>query len=371
MKKYLGLGLLLAITGCHSNPYTGLDKRMTKQPPKEKPVNPSGFSCDVPDDGVDVPEGGTQPLQLTCRVPSGEAKIIMNNLPSFAKLDSTTPGLIILAPKTGDSVEPGNPTATMRRYVIHISLSSSDDPRTVVPQTLDVFVHRAAVSMSVEELEPEPVVLEGAVFRTTFRVVNKTFARGPFLISAIDAPPGTVISKTSDPRVFEISMRPDFTTVTSKNWSGYCPDPAARINRWCIRKPWRVNVIDPAGGLATKDTKWQILDVRQDPRVIVPNALTSTTTTADFFIQVEDPNGEVVPRVTVLDQGPGKVSVSEAVKEGPTENRDPYVMSHVVWSEVVAENKPSDLTMKLQSCVTSTYRTWDQCVTTPISVTFK
>jgi len=370
VKKIIVTVAFLALAACHSSPYDGVNGKLETKPPSQNSGKPGGFTCNMPP-ALDVAEGTSQSLGLGCQVPSGTPVVTYQNLPSFVTPDASKPGTLNIAPQVGDGEDPSNPTVTVKRYDITVVLTSSDSSVAESTQDLAIYVHHQDGSVTVTGLDSQPDIYEGQTYTANITVSSPDFPQGPFYLSGVNMPAGATISSTSNPNQFTITYAPSFTTVRLGNSStSSCSDPTNDNNVACIITNWTLNVTDPRGGLATTSTNWYVYDVRQNPIVVSPDSVSATLPEAQFYVEVEDPNGEVTPQVTAVTPDAGTVNVTAADKNAPAPSQLPYTMMYIDWSGL---NKSSSgqQTLSIQSCVNGSDGTMSQCVTTPVNVTFK
>ncbi|MGZ3721547.1 MAG: hypothetical protein ACXVA9_01370 [Bdellovibrionales bacterium] len=360
-KKISLMASLVLLAGCHSNPYSDTQGRLTVGPPEHKPAPVSNFYVDVVPK-VDVIEGGSTAIKVKGVVPTGDPVLRYENLPSFCTADSagTT---VTCSPQFGDATDPKLPNETTASYVINVNLSSTDAPAASVPQNVVVIVHHVARGLTISGFSASLQVDEGAVYQSAFQITSQDFPQGPFTVSSSDLPNGVKITGTNDPTRFNITYMPGFTTVTTMNRGGYCG------GRMCNNLSWKLTVVDPRGFATYQSAFWQVVDVRQNPVVVTPSPVIASFPNAEFYVQVEDPNGEVAPKVTNVTTV-GKVAMTVAATSNGTVTTNPYSMMHIAWTGNPPASKGTTQVLSISSCVLSDVNVMNQCVTSPVNVQF-
>jgi hypothetical protein len=347
--KSLVLSLLFA-AACNSNPYSDQNARLSAQPPQKTATLP-GFTVEAPA-VVDVTEGASNvKIPITSHVLSGTPIVTVENLPSFATWDAAN-STVLLNPPIGASVDPAQPMDTTRKYSILAKASSTDASMSFVQQTIVILVHHKAESLVVGGFNSQVDVLEGTTYKTTVRVQSLTFPTGPFFPVANNLPDGVTIAPTTDPTTFTISYSPTFSTVTSANSAGTCPDTHS-VKHLCKTFNWTLNVTDPKGDAATLSTRWRVLDVRQSPSFVAPPSVDGSTTSVDFYVHAEDTNNEVIPTITFTQPALGKLTLTTVSSSGATANSYPTTLVHVVWTGDFQSLAGRSQVLNFKTCVQS------------------
>jgi len=352
---------VLLMMGCHSNPYSGIDDKLGQAPPVvTKPQQPGG--CQI-QGVIDVNEGATVKIPVTCVVPNGTPDITFQNKPAFATFLQATSELQI-SPQLGDAANPSNPTDTSRAYAAQVNLGLVNEPVTISSQNFTIVVHHVAQNATISNFDANAIIHEGDKYSSTFTVQSADFPNGPFTISGVNLPPGVTVQAVNS-TTFEIQYNPGYKTVTTSNTTGFC-----RVADLCSEYAWNLNVIDPRGDMTSTKADWQVVDVRRDPIVIYPNPMSATVPSADFEIQVEDPNGEVEPLVTLVNTTTGSATLTVA-SSGIGNDMLPFSLMRALWTGVPTKSKKTVQTLKVHSCVYSDYNEdQTQCVDTSIDVQF-
>ncbi len=215
---------------------------------------------------------------------------------------------------------------------------------------------------------PTLQVLEGQTLQTMITVHSQAFPNGPFYLNATDLPEGMTISATSNPTQFSLHYTPDYKTVIVGGSGVSNCSKQRNVLSLCKTTPWKLDVIDPRGAVSSTSSSVTVLDVRQAPLVIMPSSVNAvTSTTADFYVQVEDPNGEISPTLSVIQPGVGAVSVTPVANSAGGVGALPYSMSHLIWSGVSTRGTK---TLSLMACTKDTSGTQTNCVTVQETVNF-
>lgn len=367
MKKALISIALLSGLGCQGNPYAKIDKRMLDKPVVQKPIpTTAGFMCEVPP-VLEIAEGASETLKLNCRVPEGDAIVSFENLPNFANVDPAIPDELVIAPRVGDAVDPNHPSDLMRKFIVRVNLTSSAIPNARRTETLLILVRHVARGVTVSDFDLGARILEGAQYQSFFTVQSADFPNGPFVVSGVDLPPGVVISATSSANRFKVSYKPEFSVVKIGSANNVCYDGMGNLVE-CNHMTWKMKVIDPRGGIYTAQAEWDVLDVRQDPSIVIPKSVIATGGIANFYIHAQDPNGEMIPVISAVHPPFGTVKIDE-VARGTT--AAPYVMSQVTWSDAPPEAIGTTQSLILKSCVKDADGGLLQCKETAVSVKFE
>jgi hypothetical protein len=138
---------------------------------------------------------------------------------------------------------------------------------------------------------------------------------------------------------------------------------------YCLKFNFSLNVLDPHGTVTAVPANWEVLDMRQDPLVVTPTQVEATVPGADFYVHVEDPNGEAPPQLS-LTTDEGKVLLTTEASSAGNSTSNPYAMFHVVWSEIPNTEKGKTKNLNLQSCVQDDAGSFYRCITTAVSVNF-
>lgn len=368
IKKIGLLGILGFVLGCHSNPYSGFSGNYKKNPVENKPTLCGNFCIDAPP-LVEIMEGSTSQVKIVGRVQTGTPIITFDNIPSWATYDVTT-GILTCAPKIGDATDPNKPTETLRNYLVSVNLSSTSTGNAKSQQAIVIAVHHLAQGMQITGFDTGLRVNEGDSYQNIFQIHSLDFPNGPFYISGIDFPAGVKIASTGDPTKFSVTYAPSFTTIKTSNFQRTCFDRNYDPHM-CNDLNFNLNVVDPRGNMSTVPVSWQVLDIRQNPLVVSPSPVTATFPTADFYVQVEDPNGEVPPQVSyVTPSGGSSVAQTTTASSGATATNNPYSMIHFVWSGNPSSSKGSTQYLDIKSCVQDDVNSMKQCVTNSVSVKF-
>jgi hypothetical protein len=363
----LSLPLVVLTAACHSNPYDGQNTARLSQDPPVKHSTLPGFTVEAPA-VVDMTEGDSNvKIPVTAHVLSGTPIITVEGLPSFATWDASSSS-VILNPPIGSSVDPAAPAETTRKYTMLIKATSTDAGMSFVQQTVLVLVHHKAESLVVTGFNSQVDLPEGAPYSTTFKIQSLTFPAGPFYPVANSLPDGVTIAPTTDPTIFTITYNPNFRTVTSSNATSLCQDAAGQ-DHMCLGFDWTLNVTDPRGDAATVSTRWKVLDVRQDPLFTPPDNVDGTTSTVDFYVHAEDPNGERIPDVTsAADPSVGTLTLTSVSNVNGTATTNPSTLVHVVWSGDLSSLADTTQSLSFKTCVKTAGAVPDTCITSNVQV---
>ena len=367
MKKSMMLVAVLAGVGCQGNPYAKITNRMIDKPVEQKPTPSTvGFICEVPP-VIEVAEGANESVKLNCRVPEGDAIVAFEGLPNFIKPDPAKPDVLLITPKVGDGIDPNHPTDLLRKFIIRIKLTSSKTPNAVRTDTVVVLVRHAARGLTVSDFDLGARILEGSTYESTFTVQSADFPRGPFVVSGVDVPPGVVISATANPNRFKVTYKPDYTAVKLGSANNVCYDGLGNLVE-CNHMTWKLNVVDPRGGLYSAQAEWDVVDVRQFPVSVVPKSVVAPGGIANFYFHTQDPNGEIVPQITPVLPPFGTVKIEE-VAQG--KSPAPFLMVRVTWMDTPPEVIGTTQSLVLKTCVKDPDGGMLQCKDNPVSVNFQ
>lgn len=365
-KSLVFSALVLILAGCHSDPYAGAREPLSPNPVRGKPVDQVMSISGVPPP-IDMPEGATLALPIQGHVPTGVPQLAFANCPTFAVCDAKQ-GLITLSPQAGDATDPNDAKSATRVYRIDVTLASSDAPASFIGQSILVTVHRQsqAGSLTVTGFMTSAQISEGTPFQNTIQVTSGT-STGPFILSGIDLPPGLTFSKTADPTKFTITYSPSFSTIMNSNSDLRCYYATGKM---CVYLKWALNVVDPNGNLQSLPASWTVVDVRQDPLLTVPPTVTANPLGATFLMQVQDPNGETIPRVSIAQPVPGNVTFKTVNSSSGSSNSAPFALVQVDWTGVPATFKGTTQTLNVKACVYDQNQLFYQCKTAPVTVSF-
>lgn len=368
-----GFAAVLLFAGCHSNPYSGLTGRISSDPVQHKPGDGAvGFDITYTST-VRMTEGTSITISIVPKVPDpGKPVLILNGVPSWCSAYNPAKATMTCVPPQGAASDPNFPGDSFASYPINLKLTSTQDPVTEVTRTMTLLVTHPAANLTVNGFDQDTQVEEGKTYTGQIQIQDADTKAGPFYPSLINAPVGLTITPTSDPTVFNLSYTPGFNTVTLTNHTGTCDDESDWSTHLCNTLTWSMTVLDKYGSSVTMNATWQILDMRQDPVVVLPDNVTGTaskTGTVDFYINVEDPNGEATPQVTAESPDTGTLTPTVA-SSGINKGIDPYTLVHVVWSGDFSSYKNSVQTINLQACSEDMNGAFNQCVTQPVNVKF-
>jgi hypothetical protein len=356
--------LWLPLMGCHSDPYAGTTGKLSGDPVSLRPAMPV-LSINAPDT-VDMVEGTMGQFKVTGRVLVGHPVLKFEGLPQDASY-SPTEGFITWKPPFGAAVDPINPTSTTNAYPVRVTLTSDDDPKTLRQAVVVILVHRPANSMNLSGLDTTPYIAEGQDYEATFQVADSAYANGPIEVSSLNAPPGVKITQ-KDSTQFVFSYTPPFNAVNTDNYDTYCY--YAGSSSPCRVFKWTLVVSNPQKYATSFPMSWTVIDVRQNPKSDIPDYVNGTGLTADFYIRVEDPNGERIP--DVVDGGIrfGTLTINKIYSEDHPQTGNPYAFVHVVWSSLGDVLKGTEQILPLKTCVNSNRYNEQTCVVKYVQVQF-
>ncbi len=325
--------IMLSVVGlmaCNSNPYTSSNGEVLSPAKPQNKVVEDVIVIDMPT-VVKMTEGTPGQIPVSGRVPSGKPIVTFENLPAGAVYDAKQ-GLILWTPDMNAANDPGDPTITQRAYTFTATLRSSDSHIISYKQKeITIIVYDKAQGVQLSGFEATETIPEGSILKKRFQVQSKDFPNGPFVVSGEGTPTGVAITPTADPTQFQISYAPGLTTVTASNYGQMCHDLQHQAH-FCRDFSWSVQVLDPRGNRLFVQTRWTVMDMRQIPLIVVPTTVAGGNNVADFYIQVEDPNGEAIPVVKTSVNVPGKATMTTVASSDLTNNSNPYAMVHVVWA---------------------------------------
>jgi hypothetical protein len=370
LKLISAAGALALLAACHSNPYAGHTERVTPDPVVHKPSVPTGYDVEVTE-SVRITEGAAIQIKIVGHVPAPGKPVLSfdASLPPFCSAYDPVTATVTCQPKRGDATDPANPTDNFRTWTVNLKLSSTDTPVVEITRSFTINVTHQASNLTIQGFDPSAQVLEGQTYTGVFQVGSQDTPTGPFFPSVTNLPDGLSIKPTSDPTKFQITYTPGFGAVTAGHFNSICSDKNWN-DHLCVHMNWSMTVVDKRGNSTTVTANWNVLDVRQPALVVVPNGVTGTPKAVDFYIQVEDPNLEISPQVTVPAPATGTATPTVAASGGVTKGANPYTLVHIVWTGDFSNFKNSTQTLNVQSCVRDMNGSLNNCVTTPVNVKF-
>ena len=363
-KVLLGLAALGLLAGCHSNPYDKMQDRLTPQPVVVRPAAPV-FDIEAPE-VVDMTEGEASNFRIKARVLSGDPVVTFEGLPKGAVYDAAT-GEVHWTPPMGAAVDPSNPLSTTNSYQVRIFLTSTEEKKSRTRRSVVILVHHRTEDTKVLGFEPKPTLREGEAFVQTIEIVNSSFPKGPFSVSIGGAPEGVVVEATSEPTKFLIKYTPPYSAVTSDSYTRYCylTSESGR----CKITNWTLHVFDSRRYATSFQTEWSVLDKKREPNASVPSSVEGSGLAAEFYIQVDDPNGEMVPEVKIEGAPMGVVSfITVQSNEKPTFG-NPGAMMRAVWTGLPSSVAGTKQKLDLKIC-TARYYSDQNCVNRSVEVSF-
>jgi hypothetical protein len=356
------VAMLAGILSCNANPYKNVPGTLG---PFEKEPEGGTFTIQAPPT-IDIVEGSSSTTAITSTTGGAAATLAISGQPVWATFDSTT-GKLKLSPPVGAGSNPSNPTVNEMTYAITVTLATAVSPVVSISQSLVVIVHQQATSMQILDLPTALTVLEGQEYTASLQVTSAQFSNGPFQISGVGLPTGIQIQPTSNPTVYQLSYDPGYSTVTTSNHNANCLNS---IGSLCWSLPWTLTVIAPNGTASSVALNWQVQDVRRPPAVVSPSNVPATSDTVSFQVQVSDPNGETIPQVTASTSVQPTPTITTIQSSTGSSTASPSMMVTVSWKPTTAPTAGSSQTINLNSCVLNVQGTYQNCVTTPVTVQF-
>lgn len=367
MKWNLWPVLLVTVVGCskNSNPYADMSNtRLTPEPVVVRPAVPV-FAIDAPG-VVDMTEGVTTKFKVSGRVLSGNPILTFEDLPKGAVYNEQE-GHITWTPPAGAAVDPTNTLATTNSYQVRVYLTSSEEMKSRTQKTIVILVHHKADNVAVKGLDPKVTIVEGILFERTIQINNPSFPTGPFVVTAAGAPPGLVITPTKDPTQFTLTYMASYSTVMANDYQSYCynGNQSAR----CKAFKWTLQVLDPRLYANSFPVEWTVTDNRQNPVASVQANIDAKGLTAEFYFQVEDPNGEGIPKITDVDAKMGSVTFTAIFFNDKPAFGNPNAMMRGVWTGLPKAFAGTRQNLSFKVCASRMYSD-ELCVTRTIGVFF-
>jgi hypothetical protein len=371
----------LVLCACHSNPYDSNPGLLSPNPIQKTGTTPL-MSIEA-DATASLVEGSSAQVKILGHVEApGQPDLTFANKPAWMTYDPVS-GMMTCTPPAGAGIDPQNPTHYSQEYQVTIELSSSLAPASVLTQKIVFTVYHPAQQMTVSGFNAQAQATEGQPLTMTINVQSPDFPNGPFQVSPTGYPAGLTVATTGSPNMFQLSYTPNYLVVTPSTSTSTCSDFLG-TQHMCIYANWVLNVVDPRGTATAVQANWQILDARQNPIVSAPTTVDATgamaappappggpagTLTTDFYVNAQDPNGEVIPTVTAGTVPFGTLAVT-TVTSNSAPGTNPSQMAHLVWTGIPATTKGSQQPVSFSSCVYDNNQMQNQCVTTQVTVQF-
>jgi len=365
MKWILWPVFVITLAGCNSNPYAGMsESRMKAEPVVIRPAAPV-FDIEAPR-VVDMAEGVTSKFKVSGRVLTGTPVLTFEDLPKGAVYNEQE-NEIEWTPPPGAAVDPSNALATTNSYQVKVFLTSSEEMKSRTQKTIVILVHNRAHNVVVNGLDPKTDLFEGVKFEKEIKINNPSYPSGPFVVTAVGAPPGLIITPTQDPTKFKLTYNPSFSVVMINDYQNYCYN-GSQSSR-CKTYNWTLHVLDRRNFSASFPVIWAVADKRQEPVASVPASIDARGLTAEFYFQVEDPNGESVPTIKEEDVKMGSVTFTAVFANDKPAYGNPNAMMRGVWTGLPKAVVGTKQNLSFKVCSKHSY--YDEtCVTKSIGVFF-
>ncbi|MBY0370735.1 hypothetical protein K2X33_08615 [bacterium] len=365
--KLLKLGLLAVVllAGCKQNPFEGGRGRVVQiEPPKAEPVMPP-LTMDLPQ-SVDLMEGATLELPLKPSVPApGRPVVTHKGLPDGAIFEPETMTVHWVADFEAAN-DPRNLETTIRTYPLEFVLASSENPTTVEYHHTLLVVHDVPRTTAIN-LPKDPLTLtEGKPFEQTIEVESEDFPNGPFELQVQNLPVGAEIHHDlTQQGKFTIKYTPPYQAVDVFNsFSTYRVYKDTKI---------KVQVFAPRGTAVGGPVTWRVEDVREKAKILAPKQITQGTSVT-FTVSAEDPNGEGVPTLSIVNKPDFGVMelTTESEDDGDTSRGiNPSIVSSVRWVQIPPEKIGTSHDLSIRACVYANRYYKTNCDTRTVTVKFE
>lgn len=334
MKIVLPAILFATLVGCNANPFKGVDASVNPNPSRYE-VRPA-LGIDAADI-MRFDEGRAGEYEIKVVVPSGEAILEFEDLPTGAAWDATK-GVIAWTPDYTQANDRSNYNIKTREYPVTVILTSSVDLTTSVRKTVLLQVHDTPRAMVVQNLAASYSMSEGQLRDlSTFSVVAEDYAAADVRAELKDNSNGMKLIRNGS--AAEWVLRAEYSVDQLKVGTD------CRSSSSCsVAMNNTVIFTGPDGRQHTQDFRINLTDVRQETRTSLATELTVKGDMSQAFT-VSDANKEVAPKVTLVNTPP--VGIFDLRQVSATAPESTYVLS---WSDIPADATGQSYDIELSIC---------------------
>ncbi len=358
MKVLSSLILLLALTGCESDPYPSVGKKY--KGPAEETKDPADALSMTLSGQYEFYEGKITDFRIRAEAPAPYAPIIkVEGLPAGAKFDEEK-FVFSWEPGYFDGNLPGDPTIKTRTYPITVWLSSTKPDSEKRTKEVVLIVNDVPLDLNINGGDTKSV-REGDELIYDFSIENKDYPNGPFAVTTEGFPANTRIEQLSDTD-FRLTFKPDFHHVII-NENSNCSTWSVN----CIEYDGTINVYNPAKHANSKKVKFQVNDVRRKPKIVAPKPM-SQGLDITFQVSGYDLNGEVAPKISRLGSAPDYGKFSTQIV--PDEKNNSSVLN-VTWKDIPPSYAGKSHTFRFQTCALDYRKNYSNCTSATTTVTIE
>lgn len=329
-------GLLLA--GCSQSPTGQIHSLLRKPLPPSEPRPALNL---IVSHQMDFKEGvfSSYPLKLT--VPSGEPVVLISGLPEGALYNSETQS-IDWEPDLLAANDPSNSSIMQKTFPITITLMSSEDAVTVMHREVLITVRDTDVPWEVQLSNSQPFFFEGRLNEQILTITSQDYPNGPFSVLPRNLPPGaTLEADPAHPNVFHIFYSPSYDQVTS----------AEGVKQYQVE----FRILTPTHREKALQSTWKVYHLEVRPQVLAPSFVKQAKE-VNFILEAFDPNGEMVPTVTLKD--PPAFGTLTIDTFNPSIRALPSVKKQVFWKQIPASQWGTTHRLYFEICTLRCLTKW-------------
>ena len=356
---------LAALSGCKQDPYTSNLKpgqHIVVDNPNNQEQGSKVFSIEAPD-LIECNESEACSAEIVGHVPNpGIASITFKGMPDGATYDAKTNSFIYTP--GFEVVDVGaHPDQTMVMIPVTVTVRSSADSVTETSRAINILVKNKLQPVIIN-VTGSANVDEGSALEQTVEVNSPDFPQGPFSLMASGAPVGAETTQSSGfPNRFKVRFSPGYSFVSvndESSGSGYVK--RVKIN-------YQVGL--PLGQPATQDQTWVVKDVRQNPTITAPEALTQGLEVS-FPIRAEDMNSELAPKISVSSTVPfGRLTSTVVAETNSRALGYPSKVMMVKWDQLKLINLGTTTPINYEVCVQRSRYSTTLCTQKKVMVTLR